>query len=75
MQVYALFSMQNLGDARFLPQDLLIKDGSAVVPVMQIIIVLFFKNLFRAKRSSSQRLGTQPEFYQHFGTMGRSAGY
>ena len=63
-------------DARFLSlQDLLIKDGSAVVPVMQIIILLFFKNLFRAKRSSSQRLGTQPEFYQHFGTMGRSAGY
>ena len=75
MQVYALFSMQNLGDARFLSRDLLIIEGLAVVPVIQIIPLLFFKNLFRAKRSSSQHLGTQPEFHQYFGAMGRSAGF
>ena len=37
--------------------------------------IIFLKTFFSTKRSSSQRLGTQPEFYQNFGTMGRSAGY
>ena len=76
VQVYDLISMQNLGDARFLPQDLSVKGGSVVVSAMQIIPLLFFlKKIFRAKRCSNQRWGTQPEFYQHFGTVGWSAGY
>ena len=46
MQVYDLISMQNLGDARFLPQDLSVKGGSVVVSAMQIIPLLFFKKKF-----------------------------
>ena len=75
MQVYDLISMQNLGDAKFFSQDLSVKGGSLVASVIQIIPLLFFKRNFRDKRCSNQRPGTQPEFYQHFGTMGRSAGY
>ena len=46
MQVYDLISMQNLGDARFLPQDLSVKGGSVVASAMQIIPLLFFKKNF-----------------------------
>ena len=37
VQVYELMSMENLGDARFLSQDLSVKGGSVVVSAMQII--------------------------------------
>ena len=46
MQVYDLISMQNLGDARFLPQDLSVKGGSVAASAMQIIPLLFFKKFF-----------------------------
>jgi len=41
--------MQNLGDARFLSQDLSVKDGSVDVSVMQIIPLLFLKKLFQSQ--------------------------
>ena len=46
MQVYDLISMQNLGDARFLPKGLSVKGGSVVASAMQIIPLLFFKKIF-----------------------------
>ena len=49
MQVYDLMSMQNLGDARFLSQDLSVKGGSVVVSAMQIIPLLFVKKICQSQ--------------------------